>query len=299
MTGAEMVIAGGAARAFEALTDEARQAVKSDRDAVRDAARASAGLERAGQLYGQRLAIKEQVILNLWKPLARFFGVSKDYFENDFPREMAAKLENTPDEELVTPNAAVVAPAMEALGYSLEEPNLKEMYLNLLAAASTATRSSDVHPSFVDTIRQLDSDEALLLGTFLTVRVECARIRLQRPVGGYLVKHEYLIPWVDSATRRPASPPPRLTEWINNWERLGLVDATYTQHSVSSDPEVDLYAWVEERPEFIAAKAELPVVREGDAPTPSIEYDRGFIQPTARGRSFYKAVGEPAPAVTR
>lgn len=119
------------------------------------------------------------------------------------------------------------------------------------------------------------------------------------PWGGYLVKHEYLIPWVDSATRRPASPPPRLTEWINNWERLGLVDATYTQHSVSSDPEVDLYAWVEERPEFIAAKAELPVVREGDAPTPSIEYDRGFIQPTARGRSFYKAVGEPAPAVTR
>lgn len=76
-----MVIAGGAARAFEALTDEARQAVKSDRDAVRDAARASAGLERAGQLYGQRLAIKEQVILNLWKPLARFFGVSKDYFD--------------------------------------------------------------------------------------------------------------------------------------------------------------------------------------------------------------------------
>lgn len=299
MTGAEMVIAGGAAKAFEALTDEARQAVKSDRDAVRDAARASTGLERAGQLYGQRLAIKEQVILNLWKPLARFFGVSKDYFENDFPRELAAKLEHIPDEELVTPKAAVVAPAMEALGYSLEEPNLKEMYLNLLAASSTATRSRDVHPSFVDTIRQLDGDEALLLSTFLTNRVECARIKLQRPVGGYLVKHEYVIPWVDSATRRPASLPPRLTEWINNWERLGLVDATYTQHSVSSDPEVDLYAWVDERPEFIALKAELPVVQEGDGPAPSIEYDRGFIQPTARGRAFYKAVGEPTPAVPR
>ena len=101
---------------------------------------------------------------------------------------------------------------MEALGDSLEEPNLKEMYLNLLAASSTATRSRDVHPSFVDTIRQLDSDEAGLLSTFLSVRVECARIKLQRPIGGYVVKHEYVIPWVDSANRRPMALPPRLTE---------------------------------------------------------------------------------------
>jgi len=299
MPGAEIAIAGGAAKALEALTDEARKAVKSDRDAVRDAARDSTGLERAGQLYGQRLAIKEQVILNLWKPLARFFGVSKDYFENDFPRELAAKLESIPDEELVTPKAAVVAPAMEALGYSLEEPNLKEMYLNLLAAASTGTRSRSVHPSFVDTIRQLDSEEALLLNTFLRARVECARIKLQRPVGGYVVKHEYVVQWVDSATHRPTSLPPRLTEWINNWERLGLVDATYSEHSVSPDPDVDLYSWVKERPEFIAAEAELPVVQEGDGPSPSIVFDRGLIRPTARGRAFYSAVGEPVQASSR
>lgn len=294
MTGPEMMIAGGAAKAVEALAMSAAQGAQSDKDAVREAARGSQGLELAGHLYGQRLAIKEQVVLNLWKPLARFFGVSREYFETDFPRELAAKLDAVPNEELVTPKAAIVAPAMEALGYSLEEPDLKEMYLNLLAAASTRGRTDDVHPSFVDTIRQLDSREAGVLNKFLAARrVECARIKVNRPVGGYVVHADYVVRWERTDTKEPIALPPQMTAWINNWERLGLVRCTFSEHSIHPDPEVDLYAWVNNRPEYREAEERLPVTEEGEAGH-SIDFDKGFIEATARGRGFFEAVGEPA-----
>lgn len=295
MTGPEMMIAGGAAKALEALATNATDGVMSDKDAVREAAKGSLGLERAGHLYGQRLAIKEQVVLNLWKPLARFFGVSRDYFESEFPRELAAKLNAVSDEQLVTPKAAIVAPAMEALGYSLEEPDLKDVYLNLLAAASTRSRADDVHPSFVDTIRQLDSREAGVLNMFLAARrVECARIKVNRPAGGYLVHAEYVVRWESTATKEPQALPPQMTAWINNWERLGLVRCTFAEHSVHPDPEVDLYAWVQRRPEFREAENGLPVVGDGEAGH-SIDFDKGFIEATARGRGFFEAVGQPTP----
>lgn len=289
VNGPEMIIASGAAKAVEKIAGDAQQEAKTDRAAVREAARGSAGLERAGEAYGRRMAVREEVILALWKPLAKFFGVSRQYFDEEFAHDLAAKLEGVPEDDLSTPRAAVVAPAIEALGYSLDEPSLKEMYLNLLAAASTSARAADVHPSFVDTIRQLDSREATLLDRFLNRRVECARIVYNAMDGRLRVVHEILIPMKQPPAGPPVANPPELVEWIINWERLGLVRVDYEFHSIA-ETGVDPYAWVRKSPEFIAAEAMLPEKGAGTGPVDHIDYDRGYIEATARGRAFHKAV---------
>lgn len=294
MTGAEIgVIAGAAAKAAGALSDDARAEAKTDRAAIREAAKGSVGLEKAGELYGQRMAVKQAILNKIWSPLARFFGVAEEYFANDFARDLATRLENVPEEDLATPKASVVAPAIQALGYSLDEPNLKDLYLNLLAAASTKSRADDVHPSFVDMVRHLSSEEAAVLPHFLAPpRVECARLKITLPTGGFITRHEYVVQWVSGPTRRPELMPQIMTAWVNNWERLGLIQPTYEEHGLSSDPSVDLYSWVRERPEFTALEGEIPVVPEGEA-SYGVTFDKGLIKATALGRAFYKAVGEP------
>lgn len=266
---------------------------RAEKVALREAAAETPEMRLAAQAHAKRLAVREQFLLNLWRPLAKWAGVSRDYFESDFPRELAAKLEEVPEGELQTPKAAIVAPAMEALGYSLDEPALKEMYLNLLAGASTKTKASEVHPSFVDTIRHLSTEEAPILDLVLRVGV-WALAGVKREYSkdrSYDVITPYVLDLVDSLTQAPKVFP-QLAGWINNWQRLGLVDATFEEHRVSREGR-DPYSWVMDRPEWKDAKAVEPVVQEGEQPEWKIEIRKGILRTTARGSAFLKVVSAP------
>ncbi len=87
-----------------------------------------------------------------------------DYFDGDeFAEDMAQKTAHLGEDDIVEPKANVAAQAMQGLGFSLDEPDLKEMYLNLLATASTKGRDHQAHPAFAEIIRQLTSEEASAL----------------------------------------------------------------------------------------------------------------------------------------
>lgn len=267
---------------------------RAEKATLREAAAETPEMRLAAQAHAKRLAIREQVLLNLWRPLAKWAGVSREYFQNEFPKELAAKLEEVPEEELQTPKAAIVAPAMEALGYSLDEPALKEMYLNLLAGASIRAKATAVHPSFVDAIRQLSSEEAPLLDLVLRVATwELAGIkRVYMKDGGYDVITPYVLNLMDTRTQAPVVFP-QLAGWINNWQRLGLVDAAFDEHRVSRDGR-DLYSWVPNRPEWMNVKAAEPIPAEGDQPEWKTEIRKGVLRATPRGLAFFSVVSSPA-----
>ncbi len=250
-------------------------------------------MQLAAQAHAKRLAVKEQFLLGLWRPLAKWAGVSKEYFATEFPKELAAKLEDVPEEDLQTPKAAIVAPAMEALAYSLDEPALKEMYLNLLAGASLTTKASQVHPSFVDTIRQLSSEEVIVLDLLLKSSIwSLARIkRSYRKNRSYDILVPYLLSLGNS--RRAPLVLNDLPSWINNWVRLGLIEVTFTEHRVSNKDETDFYEWVSHRPEFIELKATEPVPAQGEQPDWTIDFDKGLLRITDRGQAFYRVVSSP------
>ena len=273
----------------------AAKAIKSDNQdaqAIRQAASGSGALERAATVYGRRMAVRQEVILKLWQPLARFFGVSREYFEQDFAVDLAEKLEGVPEAELQSPKAVIAGPAIEGLGYSLDEPDLKEMYLNLLARASVQTTAPSVHPSFVDVIRQLSPEEAPLLSSLLaTLRVPAIRIkRTQHPQEGFSVVAEHVI-----ALGNDLEVPKwdaRVPSWVENWQRLGLVHVAYTEYITDNAANMYWpYAWVDKHPAKIAAEQSIPIRQEGEL-GPLIEYDKGYIGRTPRGLDFSIAVSE-------
>ena len=79
---------------------------------------------------------------------------------------LAEKLKHIPEDKIVEPEPYVAVPAIQQLSYSLDSEELRELYANLLASSMNADIKRDVHPAFVDIIKQLAPDEAKLLRYF-------------------------------------------------------------------------------------------------------------------------------------
>lgn len=70
------------------------------------------------------------------------------------------RLEKVSEDRRKTPDPEIAVPLMQALTYTAQNETLREMYLNLLANAMDADKERDVHPSFVDLIKQMNSLDA-------------------------------------------------------------------------------------------------------------------------------------------
>jgi hypothetical protein len=90
---------------------------------------------------------------------------------------LAKKLEKIDVEHIVEPEPYVAVPAFQQLGYSYSSEELRNMYANLLASAMTDATKYDVHPSYVDIIKQLSPTDAKALnkifhpGFFTVIKV--------------------------------------------------------------------------------------------------------------------------------
>lgn len=95
--------------------------------------------------------------------LSPFRGLiwSWDRIEEYLTRTVEQKLSerNVPATRVISPDVDIAVPAIEAIRYS----KLRENYANLLAAAMDRDTSSEVHPAFVEILKQLSADEILIL----------------------------------------------------------------------------------------------------------------------------------------
>ena len=73
------------------------------------------------------------------------------------------KAKAIPEEKLTEPEPYVAVPAIQQLSYCYNSEELREMYANLLVASMNADKKYEVHPAYVDIIKQLTPDEAKLL----------------------------------------------------------------------------------------------------------------------------------------
>lgn len=93
------------------------------------------------------------------------WGIEK--IEEFVHTKVAKKLENTPVENICSPDPAVAGPALESLRYTGHKESLSELYANLLASAMDINTAKTAHPGFVEIIRNLSSDEAKVLNYIL------------------------------------------------------------------------------------------------------------------------------------
>jgi len=259
---------------------------------LREIAKDSPTMKLAAEKYARRIAIKQHLLLKLYEPLAKWAGISKSYFESDFAVDMAEKIADIPDEDLTSPSPSVAVPAMLGLGYSLDEPTLKEMYLNLLATATDGRRGDSAHPSFAEIIRQLSGREARLLSDCLRQK-NVAIVQLKRKDsavsegGGFTVVQNHILPLANPDNNELVEEVSGAM-WVDNWMRLGLVTARYDEWFVQENR----YEWAEERPEILRHR------QVHDSDTVKIEVQRGLLHATDFGQRFEAAISVPTSTPT-
>lgn len=97
-----------------------------------------------------------------------------DQIKDFVDHKVTEKLQNVPKENIVTPPPHVAGPALESLRYTGSIEELKELYANLLASSMDSATTKDAHPSFVEIIKQLSSEEAKLLTALISTEQEPA-----------------------------------------------------------------------------------------------------------------------------
>ena len=207
--------------------------------------------KQAGRELGKTALTVTQTINVVLLPLAALnSGIEKarKYFANPFAEELAAKADAIPSEFIVEPKASVAGPALQGLAFTHEEPNLKEMFLSLLVTAMDGRKANNAHPAFVEIIKQLTSEEAILLRGIVqsNVLLPIVELREKAPgTNGHHVSYRHLMSLVDDEVGEHKEDL-RLPAKIDNWIRLGLIEVTYEASLVNDDS----YKWVEQRPEY-------------------------------------------------
>lgn len=93
--------------------------------------------------------------------------LNKEYAIDEIKKLLEQKLENVDPKKIVEPEAYVAIPAIQAISYSMDSEELRNLYANLLAKAMNSDTKDFVHPSFVEIIKQLSPIDSLVFKSIM------------------------------------------------------------------------------------------------------------------------------------
>lgn len=119
------------------------------------------GLKTATKESGKILALIPQTINAALAPLRQWIA-QKEYNVAETEKLLAQKLEKVEYEKIISPESYVAVPAIQAIAYSMNSEELRNLYANLLAKSMYIETKELVHPSFVEIIKQISPLDALI-----------------------------------------------------------------------------------------------------------------------------------------
>lgn len=92
----------------------------------------------------------------------KIMNYAGEIIEKNIKISLEKKLKNIPIENIQTPNPRISGLVFENLKYSVQEEEIREMFISLLANAMNKEKNSKVHPVFVEIINQLSSLDCIV-----------------------------------------------------------------------------------------------------------------------------------------
>ena len=100
---------------------------------------------------GKTLALIPSAVNAALLPVRQWI-LERDFKLAEIEKLLAQKLSSVEAEKIQTPETYVAIPALQAISYSYDSDELRELYANLLAKAMNLDTKDQVHPSFVEMI---------------------------------------------------------------------------------------------------------------------------------------------------
>lgn len=212
-------------------------------------------------------------------------GLPVDYVSSNLERfrsKYAHRFEEIPLEHRQEPPMRIGCAVLKHAAYSADEPDIQELFANLLAAASNTEMVKHVHPGFATVIGEMRAVDAVVLRS---------------------VSHGRIHPF--SAARATDIEPDDYAQALSNLVRLGLLDWRATPYGQTDlkklapksygnfiRPEQGMQVLVDLVNDVQRLKGEL--INQLSAQHRRIE-----LEVTSFGRHFIAAVTEPSPTKTR
>jgi hypothetical protein len=149
-------------------------------------------------------------------------------------REVSPKLQAIPRANIAPPDLRIVGPAVEAMRFAGDAPEIREMFARLIASDMNRETKASVHPAFVEIIKQMDRTDALTLKTVVNSGAQLLLLlHVHRENDLFDTMDGLITVDIQDVTfdqQRHA---------INSLERLGLLERVVEYHP--SRPELDEY----------------------------------------------------------
>lgn len=219
---------------------------------------------------GKTLSLLPKVINAALVPLQKWI-LEKEYSLAETEKLLAKKLESVGEEKIVTPEAYVAVPALQAISYTMDSAELRNLYANLLAKAMNIDKKDKVHPSFVEIIKQMSPMDALIFRAIMEAPIT-PLIDLYLSTGTGKNHYRYNISWIDYYDYN------KVCVSLDNLCRLRLIEIPFG----SSYMRDDNYNPVRISAGYIKCKEELERIGEGQ-----VAEEKRYIKLTTLGKSFY------------
>ena len=151
-------------------------------------------LRPSAQEIGKTVALIPRAINAALQPIDKFLYIKEINFQK-CKDLMAEKSKGADPTDIVPPEPYIAIPALHALSYSIDSDELRNAYANLLSAAINKNTKNYVHPSFVESLKQLSPADVKIFDAILKNKlcaivdlVSCSSYDKDIPVSGSLLE---------------------------------------------------------------------------------------------------------------
>lgn len=199
----------------------------------------------------------------------------------EFQKTIENKANSIPSDHFKEPDIEIIGPALENSKYYYNEEELREMFANLITSNMDDRKSSSIHVSFSEIIKQMDGSDARILKMITNDSPSykaIANFVTLLSDGGFVMQQPYfyLANGQENYMKSAAS--------IANLERLGIISVHFDAHFTDKaiyEPffETNLYINFENQFELHKKFNSTPDIK-------SFDIQKGYIKITPLGKNF-------------
>lgn len=223
-----------------------------------------------------------------------------------FKGKLRDKISEIPKEHQQDPKLSLIGPALESTKYYVEEEELRNLFVNLIAKSMDDRYNDDVNHAFVEIIKQLSPIDAYVLKKINMQKLPVARYELPLIEGSIYLNDYYLIDDIFSEKQISIS--------LINLKRLGLIEMPdgynltdlkkydsfsnnkYYLHYNLNNPIREMKTQIESNKHLFNNSDELTMQRlnlsDNDIAQinnyKGIEVDKSYVELNGFGSTFYK-----------
>lgn len=151
--------------------------------------------------------------------------LQKEYNLAETKKLLEEKLKDTSVENIITPPSYVAVPALQSIAYCMDDIQLRDMYAELLAHAMNSETVDNVHPTFVEIIKQMSPFDAVVFKELTKTLVQpCISIKYMNKSTRASYPIQDIVAFIDL----DAFPLVSTQIALENLERLRLIEINKT-----------------------------------------------------------------------